>query len=184
MRSRLPPLDTPQLDASQTDILQAIRDSRGGSLDGPFLAWIRSPGLAGPAQELGRHCRYGSALPARLSELAILVTACWWRCDTEWIVHRPIALEAGLTQATLHALKSGQPPEFEQADEALVYRIGRSLYQHRKLDDALYQEALEALGEKALVDLVGVYGYYALVAMTLNAFRMLPEGQPPITFGD
>jgi 4-carboxymuconolactone decarboxylase len=38
------------------------------------------------------------------------------------------------------------------------------------------------LGDKAIVELVGILGYYALISMTLNVFQMLPPDGEKLAF--
>lgn len=188
--SRLPALDDATMSPEQRRVLDAILGGPRGNLDGPFLAWVHSPALADHAQRLGAFCRYGTRLELRLTELAILFTAAWWRSQAEWQIHEPIAREAGVSASLIEALQEGldddREPAFERDDEALVVRLGRSLYTTRRVDEALYAEAVEAFGEPAVVELVGVFGYYALVAMTLNVFEVrrgegpLPFPEPPL----
>lgn len=170
--SRLNTLDPDDLSDQQLAIYREILVSRGGRIDGPFLAWLHSPVLADRAQKLGAFCRFGTSLPARLSELAILLTARWWRADVEWHIHAPIAAEAGVSATVIEALRAGEQPLFEQADEALLYEFTRELYEQRRVGEATYREAVALLGEQAVVELVGLLGYYALVAMTLNVFEV------------
>ncbi|MFC6672623.1 carboxymuconolactone decarboxylase family protein [Marinobacterium aestuariivivens] len=172
------------MSAEQQRVLDAILSGPRGNLDGPFLAWIHSPGLADHAQELGAFCRYHTQMPLRLSELAILVTAAWWQSQAEWQIHEPIARQAGLSDEVIEALRQGQAPEISKEDERLVYRIGRTLYETRRVDEALYCEAREQFGESALVELVGIFGYYALVAMTLNVFEVRRETSQPLPFAE
>lgn len=181
--SRLPSLDDATMSAEQRRVLDDILNGPRGNLDGPFLAWVHSPALADNAQQLGAFCRYGTQLELRLTELAILVTASWWQSQAEWQIHEPIAAEAGLDAAVIEALREGREPEFSRNDEALVYRLGTTLYATRRVDDALYAEAVAAFGEPAVVELVGVFGYYALVAMTLNVFEVR-RGSAPLPFAE
>ena len=182
MKSRLPELTDATMTSEQRRVLDAILSGPRGNLDGPFLAWVHSPGLADPAQQLGAYCRYHSSLPLRLSELAILVTAQWWQSQAEWQIHAPIAHKAGISQEISEALRQGQTPQFNEQDEALVYQLGIELYATRRINSNLYQEAVEQFGEPALVELVGIYGYYALVAMTLNVFAVDRETTEPQPF--
>lgn len=184
MKSRLPSLERGEMNNEQQRVLDAILSGPRGNLDGPFLAWIHSPGLADRAQELGAFCRYHTQMPLRLSELAILVTAAWWQSQAEWQIHEPIARKAGLNETVIESLRLGQEPEFAERDEQLVYRIGRSLYETRRVDAELYREAREAFGESALVELIGIYGYYALVAMTLNVFDVRRQTSQPLPFSE
>lgn len=107
IESRLTPLDEMRMDADQRRVLEEILSGPRGNLDGPFLAWIHSPGLADHAQRLGAFCRYGTRLELRLTELAILVTAAWWQSQAEWQIHAPIAREAGIDDAVIEALRAG-----------------------------------------------------------------------------
>ncbi|WP_069384793.1 carboxymuconolactone decarboxylase family protein [Halomonas caseinilytica] len=185
IESRLSPLNEAHMAPEQRRVLDTILSGPRGNLDGPFLAWIHSPELADHAQRLGAFCRYGTRLELRLTELAILFTAAWWQSQAEWQIHEPIAREAGVAEAVIEALREGREPTFERDDEALVVRLGESLYTSRRVDEALYAEAVAAFGEPAMVELVGVFGYYALVAMTLNVFEVrrgdgpLPFAEPP-----
>lgn len=180
--SRLTPLTEANMDDDQRRVLQDILSGPRGNLDGPFLAWVHSPGLADNAQKLGAFCRYGTRLELRLSELAILVTAAWWQSQAEWQIHEPIARQAGIGNGVIEALRTHRTPDFERDDECLVYRLGRSLYETRRIDQALYEEATACFGEAGLVELVGIFGYYALVAMTLNAFAVRRGTETPLPF--
>lgn len=171
-QSRLSVLTDVSMDDAQRAVLKDILDGPRGNLDGPFLAWIQSPELANHAQRLGAFCRYGTRLELRLTELAILFTAAWWQSQAEWQIHEPIARSAGLSDAIIKAVQQQVTPPFTREDEQLVYRLGKTLYETRRIDNSLYAQAILAFGEPAVVELVGVFGYYALVAMTLNVFAI------------
>jgi len=184
IQSRLTPLDEAQMNEAQRAVLHEILTGPRGNLDGPFLAWIHSPELANHAQRLGAFCRYGTRLELRLTELAILYTAAWWQSQAEWQIHEPIARSAGLTDPIIEALRQQSFPPFTRADELLVYRVGKSLYEARRVDDLLYADAVKAFGEPAVVELIGVFGYYALVAMTLNVFAVRRDSDAPLPFDE
>lgn len=177
--SRLSILEPGDLTPEQRPIYDHIVNGRRSGIVGPYNAWLRSPALAERAERLGSYARYDSVLPPRLSELAILVTARHWQAEYEWYAHEPHARKAGLADHVIQAIRQGQRPTFEQADEAAVYTVAQALHAEHRLTDAVYQNALGVLGEQALVDLVGVLGYYGFVAMTLNCFEVpLPPGAP------
>ena len=181
---RLPRLDPDQLSVEQRKIYSEIVESREGSIAGPFEAWLRSPVLADRAQKLGEYCRYHTSLPARLSELAILITARQWRANVEWQIHAPIARNEGLSDELIAAVQSDKEPSFECADERAVYQLAQQIYKNRRVSDETYRAAVAALGESAVVELVGILGYYALVAMTLNVFEVKLTDQPHLPFED
>lgn len=184
IQSRLSELTETSMDDAQRAVLKDILAGPRGNLDGPFLAWIQSPELANHAQRLGAFCRYGTRLELRLTELAILFTAAWWQSQAEWQIHEPIARSAGVADAVIEALRERAVPVFTHEDEQLVYRLGKTLYETRRIDDALYAQAIQAFGEPAVVELVGVFGYYALVAMTLNVFAVRLDTDTPLPFAE
>lgn len=184
IQSRLSPLQHDQMSEDQQRVLADILKGPRGNLDGPFLAWIHSPALADHAQRLGAFCRYGTALELRLTELAILTTAAWWRSQAEWQIHEPIARNAGVSDNVIDALRRRSTPAFTRADEQCVYDIGQSLYHTRRVDKALYDQGVALFGESALVELIGVFGYYALVAMTLNVFDVRRDSGAPLPFDE
>lgn len=172
--ARIPDLDVNTLTPDQSRVYKAIASGPRGGVQGPLAVWLHRPELADKAQQLGRYCRYDSSLPPRLSELAILVTARIWDAAFEWDAHEPPAREAGLGDAVITALANDETPAFTQTDESVVYRFARELNLKRNVSDSLYAEAEETLGCDALVDLVGVLGYYSLISMTINAFKVDP----------
>jgi 4-carboxymuconolactone decarboxylase len=176
---RLPDIVPEELSPEQRRVYDAIKSSPRGVVQGPLRVWLNSPELADRAQALGAFCRYGTSLPPRLSELAIITTGAFWKAGFEWAVHAPIALEAGLDPDAVEAIRKGETPNFARADEAAVYTFAHELLHERKVSDATYRRAEQELGGGALVDLVGILGYYGLISMTIVAFEVpLPEGAP------
>ena len=174
---RLPDLDPATFSAEQQRAHDAIVAGPRGAVRGPLRVWLHSPELADRAQALGAFCRYGTGLPPRLSELAILVTAAFWRAGYEWYAHAPIGLKAGLDPAAIEAIRTGQPPILSRGDEATVYEFAREMLTQRHISDETYRRAAAELGPKGVVELVGILGYYGLISMTINAFEVpLPEG--------
>lgn len=174
MKSRLA-LPTPE---TMTDAQRAIHAevvATRGNVQGPFLAWLLSPGLADPAQKLGAFCRYGTSLTLAESELLILAVAAHYRCAGEQQIHEPIALNAGMPSGVVAAIREGRDPPLQGDRERLLFECAGALLADKALPDALYDRALAAFGAKALVEVVGIIGYYAFVAYTLNAFGMRPS---------
>jgi 4-carboxymuconolactone decarboxylase len=179
---RLGEIDRAKLSDAQRRVVDEIQSGPRGGLRGPFWAWLRSPELADRAQKLGEQVRFKSTLPPRLFELAVLVTASTWKAQFEWYAHAPLARKAGLADDVIDALQKGARPRFAKPDEAAVYDFATELYARRRVSDAAYAAALAQLGERGVVELVGVLGYYALVSMTLNVFGVeVPEGAPPFS---
>jgi 4-carboxymuconolactone decarboxylase len=146
---------------------------------GPFGLLLHSPELMTLVQKLGEYLRYRSSMGQKLSELAVLVTARECSQDYEWHLHRPIAVKSGIRPEIADAIRDGRRPDGMSEDEALVYDLSVELHRTKNVSDALYARALARFGAQGVVDLIGTNGYYALLAMQLNAHRMpLPDGAP------
>jgi 4-carboxymuconolactone decarboxylase len=163
----------------------AIKNSaaaNAGPLGGPFNVWLRSPDIGNIIQSLGAAIRFRSSLPSKLNELAIILTARHWTAQYEWIAHHRLALEAGLDPAIGEDIAQGRRPAKMADDEAIVYDFSRELHETHGVGDAIYKRALDRFGERGVMDLIAVNGYYGLVSMTLNVNRTaLPGGvKPPL----
>lgn len=152
----------------QLQAIEEFRRLRGTDPFGPFVALLKSPELMIRVSSLGEYLRYRSALPPRLSEFVILITAAHWHQQYEWDLHAPIALKAGLTQSILDALASGQRPDGLAEDEAALYDFCRAVHTGGQPTEAVHARATQALGEQGVIDAIGICGYYALLAMVLN----------------
>jgi 4-carboxymuconolactone decarboxylase len=136
------------------------------------------------AQALGGHCRYRTALPPRLSEFAILCTARLWRAQYEWFAHAPIAEKAGVAPKTIQDLRAGRTPKSAPRDERAIYDFIQELYKTRRASERTYKRVHAFLGDSGTVELVGILGYYALISMTLNVFRMMPPKDSKLAFAE
>jgi len=161
---------------AQRRVCEAAIAGRRGRVPAPLTAWLASPEFAGRAQHLGEFLRYQTSLGPRLSELAILVTARHWKAQYEWFVHKSEALKAGIDPAIIDAIAQGRRPRFTLESDHVVYELTRSVHETHEVAPELYQRAVAALGEPGVVELVGLIGYYSLVAMTLHVFEI---GVPP-----
>ena len=174
---RLPDIVVEELSPEQRRVYDAIKSSPRGVVQGPLRVWLNSAELADRAQALGAFCRYGTVLPPRLSELAIITTGAYWKAGFEWAVHVPIALKTGLDPQAVEAIRTGEQPTFDKPDEAALFAFASELLRNRKVSDETYRRAEKELGSRALVDLIGILGYYGLISMTIVAFEVpVPEG--------
>jgi 4-carboxymuconolactone decarboxylase len=187
-RFKLIPLE--ELTPEQRTVSDAIRSgpraalktssaSKPGPLGGPFNVWLRSPGIGNLVQKLGEEIRFRTSLPSKLNEMAILITARQWTSQYEWFAHHKLALEGGLDPAIAQDIANGRRPTKMGADEAIVYDFSRELHETQGVSDATFKAAVDRFGERGVVDLISVNGFYTLVSMGLNTDRTpLPEGVP------
>lgn len=151
-----------------------------GRLQGPFNAMVHaSPDVGDAVQRLGAGIRYGSALPDRVRELAILIVAAYRRCEFEWLAHAPKASALGVSDDVLEAVARGEVGFFEH-DDMLVHRAVVELVDGRDLSQDTFEKLCTLLGVRGTVDLVTLVGYYDMLALAMRAFRVpLPEDADP-----
>jgi 4-carboxymuconolactone decarboxylase len=176
---RLPAISMEDLTPEQQAVVDAISSGpRGRFINaGPFAVFLHAPAFGMLAQQVGGHLRFNTSLPPRLSELAILCTAWHWKAQFEWDAHARIAAKQGVKEATIRDLHAGRTPKSAPRDELAIYAFVKELYATRRVRNATYVRVHKLLGDAGMVELVGILGYYALISMTLNVFRMpLPDG--------
>ncbi len=175
---RLKDLQPADMSDAQRRVADEAVAGKRGRVPAPLRAWLHSPELGARAQKLGEFLRYDTILGPRLSELAILVTARIWTSQYEWHVHKREALKAGLEPEIVDAIANRAPPPFADARTRIVHAYALTLHTTHAIPPELHAEAVAALGEQGVVELVGLLGYYTLVAMTLNAFDIaVPAGE-------
>ena len=142
-----------------------------GRLHGPLNAMLLNPAVGGAQLELGTRVRFDTRFTARAREIAILELSAQRRCGFEWCAHEPTGRKAGLTDAELAAIRTGEPAPTFDAEEALVRELVGTLVRERDLDDATFARATATLGEGKLMDLVAIVNYYDSVALSLAVWR-------------
>jgi len=174
------PLD--QMTPAQRTVADAIMSGPRQKMSGPFNAWLRNPELADRLQKVGEYVRFNTSLDKRLNEMAIIMTAQYWGSQYEWYAHAPLAIKAGLDPEIVAALGAGNKPEKMKDDEAIVWEFTTQLRRDHGVNDAIYAKAVEKFGENGVMDLVGVNGYYDVVAMTLNVAHVSPPANAELPF--
>jgi 4-carboxymuconolactone decarboxylase len=174
-------LPTPEtMDADQRRVHDKIVSGRRGKIQGPLRAALHNADLADRWQALGELLRYNTTLTPRQSELAILVTGRACNSPFEWYAHRLEAERVGIEAPVIEAILARTPPAGLTADDAAIVQVAAELNAYHSIADATYADALARLGERKLVELTALVGYYTMVAMTLNAHEIaLPEGVEP-----
>jgi 4-carboxymuconolactone decarboxylase len=183
--SRIPPLAVDELTELQRRIAVELGGTRGDGgprIAGPWGALLRSPEVCERAAAFGTMLRDGTSLPARLSELAIALTARHWTAQWEWRSHAPKGLKAGLSPDVLEAIRLRQRPRFTRRDEEAVYDFVTELLENKRVTDATYQALVGEIDSKGAIELTAVAGFYSLVAMLIVGLDIaVPEGvEPPL----
>jgi 4-carboxymuconolactone decarboxylase len=180
---RLPALTEDKLDDVQRALLESMRAGPRGDrvkLGGPFGVYMHAPQYGELMQQLGAFVRFKSSLEPRLSEFAILCTARMWRAQYEWHAHAPIAEKAGVKAEAIRDIKAGRIPKRTAKDERAIFDFVQELYKKRRVSERNYKRVQGFVGDKGIVELTGILGYYVAVSMILNVFNVpLPDGAAP-----
>lgn len=165
---RLPAIPRDRMDDAQRAAADELVAGPRKGVKGPFIPLLRSPELMARLQKVGEYLRFGSVLSRRVNELTTLVVARAWTQQFEWATHVPLALAAGTSAEAIAALREGRRPPSMSPDEALAYDLTTELQANRGVSDATYRACLEAFGERGVVELVALVGYFTAIDMVLN----------------
>jgi 4-carboxymuconolactone decarboxylase len=177
--NRFAPLTYQGMTPEQKKMFENLISGERRGAAGPFNVLLRSPEMGDLAQQFGASMRFHSSMPRKLNELAIIITARHWTSHYEWYAHRRAAQDAGLSQAIIDAIATGKRPSGMNPEEEAVYTFCTELLTTKQVSDRTFQTTKEKFGERGVVDLIGVTGYYQLVSMLLNTDRYpLPDGVP------
>ena len=177
---RFPELLEQDMSEAQKVIFRHAVASPRGRLGPPTSVLLRCPALALRTQRIGDYVRFGSSLPARISEFAIIITARYWSAPYEWNAHCQLAIKAGLSVSTATALAAGELPAGMNEDEAAAWDFCTELHRDKQVGDATFAPALKQFGEQGIAELTVLCGYYSLISICLNLNpRAWPAGAPP-----
>ena len=177
---RFKPLTWTEMSPAQRTMVEHLFAGPRAGANGPFNVLLRSPEMGDIAQQFGASMRFNKSMPPKLNEMAIIIVARYWTAQYEWYAHKRAALQAGLNPAIVEAIQTGKRPASMAKDEAAVYTFCTELLNTKHVSDATFQAAKDLVGEKGVVDLMGVMSWYQMVSMLLNVDRYpLPDGVQP-----
>ena len=178
---RMPPIAPGAMTEAQKKAAEALAAGPRGGVKGPFIALLRSPELMDRLQQVGEYLRFRSSLEPRISEFLMLIVSRQWTQQFEWAVHVPLALKAGLKPPTVETVAAGARPIDMAADEALAYDFCDELARTKGLSDATYRSAIDRFGERGVIDMLGVIGYFTTVSMVLNVAHTPRAAAPEVS---
>ena len=177
MTERLSQISYADLPNAVKPLADDILKVSSAALGGPYNALLRSPEMARRCFDFLDYLRFRTSVNKRLNEFAILIQARISNAQYEWWAHEIIARKAGLSDAVMNDLRECKRPTTMQDDERLVYDYCIQLSLNHRVPDALWQEAVDKMGEQAVIDLTVLSGTYVMVSMLLNATQVgIPNG--------
>ena len=177
--ARVDPLPLDRLNADQRALYDSIAATGRSAARGPFSVLIRSPAIAERFADLVTIFHSETAMKMALKELAILTIARLHTAQYEWYAHEKRALDAGVSEAAVEALRHGRTPDFDDPEQALVYALTTEIIETRDLSDDTYGRAVAAWGEDAVIELMSQIATYVAIALFLVVYQVgPPDGKP------
>jgi len=147
---------------------------------GPFNVLLRSPEVGDLAAQFGEAMRFRIALPRDIAETVIIMTGRYWMAQFEWNAHKAAALQNGVKPEIVEAIATGKRPSGMPANMEAAYNFIDELLTMHQVTDATFKAAKELYGEKGIVDMTGLSGWYTMVSTMLDVDRYpLPAGVQP-----
>jgi len=172
--TRYPEIKNEDMYYEQRRVVQAVSKRRKpsasseGGVEGPFVPLVHVPGILDRLQSLGEHCRFHTGVPAKLRELAIIITARHVAAPLEFHVHAMEAREFGLNEEAIEAVAARRRPDKLDDDEVLVYDFCAALFAEGRVSDDLFARAEKRFGKAVIIDLLATCGYYAMLGLSMN----------------
>jgi 4-carboxymuconolactone decarboxylase len=180
MGDRFKPLTYDEMTPGQKTMIDHLLAGERQNLGGPFNIMLRSPEMGDLAQQFGASMRFHAALPKKALETVVIVTARYWMAQFEWSAHKRAALQAGVSPAVVDAIANGKRPAGMEPDVECAYNFIAELLKTSQVSDATFQAAKDKFGEKGVVDMIALSGWYSMVSMALNVDRYpLANGAQP-----
>ena len=176
---RMPEIPKERMTDAQKQAAAELAAGPRGEVKGPFVSLLRSPEFMRRVQKVGEYIRFICPLEKRINEFAAIIAARHWSQQFEWWAHYRQAIEAGLKREIADAVAEGRRPTGMAEDEEIVYDLLTEVLNNKGASDATYARAVAKFSEQGVIDVLGVAGYYALLAMVMNVARTaVPEGAP------
>ena len=177
---RFKPLKYDEMTPEQKTMIDHLLAGERGGVRGPFNVLLRSPEVGDLGAEFGGAMRFRTALPADVREVVIIMTGRYWMAQYEWNAHQAAALQNGVSQPIVDAIATGKRPVGMPPEMELAYNLIDELLTTHQVTDATFKAAKDKYGERGVVDMIGLSGWYGLVSMLLNVDRYpLAEGVQP-----
>ena len=172
--SRAPEASRESLSPRGQQAWDHIAGTRGG-VAGPYQVLIQVPALAERVADLGTYLRFEGLLAGADRELAILVVAREIGSRYEWVGHAAIARREGVRPEAIEIVRTQGSPDGLSGRERLIVELVRTLHREHRIPDELFAAAEAELGREQLVELVGLAGYYGLIALVLVGYQVEPK---------
>jgi 4-carboxymuconolactone decarboxylase len=179
---RFKPLKYDEMTPEQKVMIDHLLAGERRGAIGPFNVLLRSPEVGDLAAEFGGYTRFRIGLPRDAAETVIIMTGRFWMAQFEWNAHKAAALQNGVKPDIVDAVATGKRPSGMPPQLEVAYNFIDELLTTHQVTDATFKAAKDAFGEKGVVDMTALSGWYCMVSMMLDVDRypLGPGGQPEL----
>lgn len=135
-------------------------------------ALSNSPKLAKRVFPLANYFMNESALDPRLRELAVLTLMDRLNCKYGFVRHIDIAERTGISREQIDNIAAYQTSELFSDDDKLIIRYAEELTQQGQVDDGLFQQVRDLIGQANILDLTAATAFWNMMARNLNALQV------------
>jgi 4-carboxymuconolactone decarboxylase len=169
--ARLTPITSKgQVAAKDHPVFDSIVQSRG-AVQGPFTMFLHCPDLAGRLAHLGAFVRFEGSLDMRVRVLAAMTVARELEAVYVWGAQTGGARKLGVPESTITAIRENHSRGIP-AEDAQIVEFTRELMRRHRVDEATARALRQRFGDDGFIQLTGAIGYYAMLAMTVNACEL------------
>jgi 4-carboxymuconolactone decarboxylase len=180
---RLPTLKYEELTPRQRESWEKHAERRE-TVRGPYTVWLHDPDLMDKVSAISNYFRFDCALPVKLREFGILVTARYWDAQYSWNAHVEKARAAGIPEDVIRDLAAKRTPRFKADDERVFYNFAMEALEQHFVSDETFAEAQKIFGTKGVTDLIGAVGYFSMLQICLNSAEVDLQRDCELPFPD
>ena len=172
-RIPLKPIDL----AEPADLVAAIRKRRGGQLIELDRLLLYSQPLSEGWNHFVGNIRQHFSVPQVLRELAMCTVAVLNDAEYEYSQHAPLFIKAGGSAEKAALIRQPDAAITNNAfshEEQLTIALTTQLTRDVRIDDALFEQAVQHFGHEHLVELIATIAAYNMVSRFLVAFELHP----------
>lgn len=137
-----------------------------------YNAWLQFPEFGELMLRLGDAVRDRPDLPGKARELIVLTTSARLGALVEFDFHVPFALNEGLAQEAIDALRNGASPEWADDLERTIHAANVQLLDTATMTAETREEVVGLVGFPGLVQLIATVTLYVVTAYTTNVARV------------
>jgi len=136
---------------------------------------MHNPDIFGPFLDYWVTCKLKMHFSAREQELVILRMGCLFRSDYVFKHHVPLALEFGVSEVEVQAVREGRYDDFAPREAAML-TLTDEFMTTMTLSAATWAKYNTTLSAAEMVDLIGLVSQYVLFGLVNNVAQVQIEG--------